>query len=423
MKFDRGVDKPNAIEEGANVLATPQNGSLEGLRDRNRQRVVHALSQRGLASRADLARITGLSRTTVSSLVAELIGTGLVVERIDAGGGAPTAAGGRPPVLLALDRSAGAAVGLDFGHSHIRVAVADLSHAVLAEDALLFDVDGDAMGAVDRAVELVEGALDEAGVDRGAIVGVGVAMPGPIQTKTQVLGSTSILPGWSGLRMGDVLAERLCMDVRIENDANLGALAELSFGAARGARNVVYIRAYSGIGAGLVLDGRLYRGADGTAGELGHVILDENGPMCRCGNRGCLETFAAEGPIVDLLRPMHGDDLTMGRVVELAEHGDVACRRAIADAGHHIGVTVANLCNLFNPNMVVVGGTLAGAGDLLIGPMRDAVDRYAITSAATDVTVIAGTLGERAEVLGALALIFAEGDGAFPLRVAVGGPA
>jgi len=113
---------------------------------------------------------------------------------------------------------------------------------------------------------------------------------------------------------------------------------------------------------------------------------------------------------------MHG-------VVEMAHDGDAACKRAIADAGHHIGVAVANLCNLFNPNMVVVGGTLAAAGDLLIGPMRDAVDRYAITSAAHDVEVVAGVLGERAEVLGALALVFAEGDGAFPLRVAVGGPA
>jgi predicted NBD/HSP70 family sugar kinase len=408
-------------------LVTPQNGSLEGLRDRNRQRVVHALSQRGLASRADLARITGLSRTTVSSLVSELMASGLVVERADDDPARPRTTpgpgGGRPPVLLGLDRSAGAAVGLDFGHSHIRVAVADLSHAVLAEQVIEFDVDGDAMGAMDRASELVDEAIGSAGIGRGAIVGVGVAMPGPIQLKTQVLGSTAILPGWSGMRMGDVLAERLGLDVLIENDANLGALAELSFGAARGARNVVYIRAYSGIGAGLVLDGRLYRGADGTAGELGHVILDENGPMCRCGNRGCLETFAAEGPILELLGRTHGPDITMHRVVELAEEGDVACRRAIADAGHHIGVTVANLCNLFNPNMVVVGGTLAGAGDLLIGPMRDAVDRYAITSAAADVTVTGGVLGERAEVLGALALIFAEGDGAFPLRVAVGGPA
>jgi len=348
---------------------------------------------------------------------------GLVVEREDVEGGSPGPGGGRPPVFLALDRSAGAAVGLDFGHSHIRVAVADLSHAVLAEQEIEFDVDGRGTEALDRACELVDEAIEQAGIARDAVVGVGVALPGPVQLKTRQLGSTTILPGWSGLPMGEVLSERLGLEVLVENDANLGALAELSFGAAKGARNVVYIRAYSGIGSGLILDGRLYRGADGTAGELGHVILNENGPMCRCGNRGCLETFAAEGPILELLGRTHGNDLTMHAVVEMAQGGDAACRRAIADAGHHIGVAVANLCNLFNPNMVVVGGTLAAAGDLVIGPMRDAVDRYAITSAAHDVEVVAGVLGERAEVLGALALVFAEGDGAFPLRVAVGSPA
>ncbi|HVP02302.1 MAG TPA: ROK family transcriptional regulator [Solirubrobacteraceae bacterium] len=404
-------------------MVSSTSGSLEGLRGHNRERVVHALSRSGLASRAELARLTGLSRTTVSSLVAELIGAGLVVEREDVPGAAPGPGGGRPPVLLALDRSAGSAVGVDFGHSHIRVAVADLSHTVLAEEVIDFDVDGESAAALDRACALVEDAIEQAGVARAAVVGVGVGLPGPIRLGSRMLGSPTILPGWTGMRIADVLEERLGLKVMLENDANLGALAELSFGAARGERFAVYVRAYSGIGAGLICDGRLYRGADGTAGELGHVIIDESGPVCRCGNRGCLETVAAEGAILDLLRRTHGDDLTFPRVVELAAGGDAACRRVIADAGHQIGVAVANLCNIFNPSMVVVGGTLSGAGDLLLDPLRDAVSRYAIASAAQDVSVVRGVLGERAEVLGALALVFAEGEGAFPLRVAVGGAA
>ncbi len=404
-------------------MVDSQSGSLEGLRDHNRQRVVHALSRSGFASRSDLARLTGLSRTTVSSLVGELMKSGLVVEREDATGPAPGPGGGRPPVLLGLDRSAGAAVGLDFGHSHIRVAVADLSHTVLAEEVIAFDVDGESAGALDRACELVESAIECSGMARGAIIGVGVGLPGPIRLDSRMLGSPTILPGWTGMRIADVLEDRLGLDVMLENDANLGALAEVSFGAARGESVAVYVRAYSGIGAGLICDGRLFRGADGTAGELGHVIIDESGPVCRCGNRGCLETVAAEGAILDLLRRTHGEDLTMADVVALAEGGDAACRRVIADAGHHIGVAIANLCNIFNPSMVVVGGTLSAAGDLLLDPMRDAVSRYAIESAADDVSVVRGVLGERAEVLGALALVFAEGDGAFPLRVAVEGSA
>ena len=194
-------------------MVSSQNGSLEGLRDRNRQRVVHALSQRGLASRADLARFTGLSRTTVSSLVSELMASALVVERTDADAGAPGPGGGRPPVLLALNRSAGAAIGLDFGHSHIRVAVADLSHTVLAEEEVEFDVDGEGAAALDRACEIVDNAIEAAGISRGAVVGVGVAMPGPIRLKSRILGSPSILPGWSGMRMGEVLTERLGLEV------------------------------------------------------------------------------------------------------------------------------------------------------------------------------------------------------------------
>ncbi len=398
-------------------------GSLEGLRDHNRQRVVRALSHRGLASRAELARVTGLSRTTVSSLVSELLGTGLVVEREDVSGAPAGAAGGRPPMLLALGRSAGAAVGLDFGHSHIRVAVSDLSHTVLAEHEVRFDVDEHSAGALDRACELVASAIEASGIAREAVVGVGVGLPGPVRSDSRELGSPTILPGWSGVRLAELLEERLGLDVLVENDANLGALAELSFGAARGERYVAYIRAYSGIGAGLIVDGRLFRGAHGTAGELGHVIIDEQGPVCRCGNRGCLETLAAEDAILDLLRRTHGADLTYPRVVELAEDGDAACRRVIADAGHHIGIATANLCNIFNPSMVVVGGTLSAAGDLLLEPMREAVRRYAIASAAADLEVVRGVLGERAEVLGALALVFAEGEGALPLRVAAGGVA
>ena len=150
------------------------------------------------------------------------------------------------------------------------------------------------------------------------------------------------------------------------------------------------------------------------------MTIDENGPLCSCGARGCLETVAAEGAILELLRRTHGDDLTIHRALELAAEGDAPCRRAVADAGHHIGVAVAILCNIFNPGMVVVGGTLAGAGDVLLDPLRAAVRRYAISSAAADVTIVGGVLGERAEVLGALALVFAEGEGALPLLAGVG---
>lgn len=158
------------------------------------------------------------------------------------------------------------------------------------------------------------------------------------------------------------------------------------------------------MGAGLVIDGQIYRGPGGTAGEIGHITLDESGPVCRCGNRGCLETFTAARYVLPLLEPTHGAGLTMEKVVALAKEGDPGCRRVVADVGRHIGSGVASLCNLLNPSRVVLGGDLAEAGELVLGPIRTSVGRYAIPSAARQLELVPGALGGRAEVLGALAL-------------------
>ncbi len=198
------------------------------------------------------------------------------------------------------------------------------------------------------------------------------------------------------------------MPVYVDNDANLGALGEQVWGAGHGARDLAYIKVASGVGAGLVINGQIYRGPGGTAGEIGHITLDESGPVCRCGNRGCLETFTAARYVLPLLHSSHGTDLTMARVVRLAAEGDPGCRRVVADIGRYIGSGVASLCNLLNPSRVVLGGDLAEAGDLVLGPVRDSVARYAIPSAARRLKVLPGELDSRAEVLGALALVLDE---------------
>ncbi len=397
---------------------SPRTGSLESLREHNLLRVIDVLLERGVVSRADIARHTGLSRTTVSSLVADLVERGLVSERVDAdhrdGGGA-----GRPPVLLALDRSAGAAIGIDFGHSHLRVAVADLSQEILAEAKRAMDVDQSAEEGFAAAAELVDAVLAEAGVPRDRVINVGMGVPGPIYHPTGTIGSGAILPGWVGVRPGEELERRLGLPVVVENDANLGALGETLFGAGRGAREIVYLKVSSGIGAGMIVGGRIHHGAGGTAGELGHVLVDEDGHVCRCGNRGCLETVAATPGLLEQLSRTHGTGLAIEDVIALAAGGDPGCRRVIADAGQHIGRAVAMLCNLLNPARVIVGGDLSAAGDLLLDPLRAALRRYAIPSAAQDAEVLTGVLGEQAEVRGAVALAIGEADR--PLMQATGG--
>ncbi|WP_445150033.1 ROK family transcriptional regulator [Baekduia sp. Peel2402] len=384
-------------------------GSLESLRERNRRRVLSALRVAGITSRAELARRTGLSRTTVSSLIGDLVRDGLVAERVDHSA-APGAQGGRPPVLVSLDRRAGAAVGVDFGKSHVTVAVADLGHTVLAEMRRELPSDHRAEQGLDAAAELVDAALTEAAVDRSCVLGVGMGLPGPVHADTGTVGSTSILPGWVGVTAARAMSDRLNLPVRVDNDANLGALAEHVWGAGDGVEDMIYLKLATGIGAGLVLRGRLYVGVGGTAGEIGHTIIDEHGPVCRCANRGCLETLASGAATVDLLRPTLGEDLTLGRVVELTIEGHPAATRVVADAGRHIGRAVANLVNLLNPSRVVVGGEMAACGDVLLDPLRAECQRHAISSAGDDVEIHHGPLGDRAQVLGALALVLQDAE-------------
>ncbi|MFI5944098.1 ROK family transcriptional regulator [Streptomyces uncialis] len=391
-------------------METP--GSQSSLHRANLERVVRAVRLAGSLTQAEIARGTGLSAATVSNIVRELKDQGKVQVT-------PTSAGGRRARSVSLSGDAGIVVGVDFGHTHLRVAIGNLAHQVLAEESEPVDVDASAQDGFDRAERLVDRLIGAAGLDRAKITGLGLGVPGPIDLVTGTLGSTSILPGWVGTRPAEELGGRLGIPVHVDNDANLGALGELVWGSGRGVKDLAYIKVSSGVGAGLVINGEIYRGPGGTAGEIGHITLDESGPVCRCGNRGCLETFTAARYVLPLLRSSHGPDLTMERVVRLARDGDPGCRRVVADVGRHIGTGVASLCNLLNPSRIVIGGDLAEAGELLLGPVRESVGRYAIPSAARQLSVLPGALGGRAEVLGALVLALTEMDASTLLDASV----
>lgn len=393
-------------------METP--GSQTSLHRANLERVVRAVRMAGSLTQAEIARSTGLSAATVSNIVRELKESGTVEVT-------PTSAGGRRARSISLSAAAGVVVGVDFGHTHLRVAVADLAHQVLAEDSEPLDVDSSADGGFDRAERMVTRLIAATGTAPEKVLGVGLGVPGPIDGESGMIGPTSMLPGWVGSNPGKEMSDRLGVPVHVDNDANLGALGELIWGAARGVADLAYIKVAGGVGAGLVMGGRIYRGPGGTAGEIGHLTLDESGPVCRCGNRGCLETFAAVRYVLPLLHPVHGPGLTMDRVVRLARSGDPGCARVIADTGRHLAVGVGALCNLLNPRVVVVGGEIAEAGEVLLAPLRTALTRYAIPSATQRLTVVKGALGARAEVLGAVALVLSEmGDSALVGRTAPG---
>jgi predicted NBD/HSP70 family sugar kinase len=391
-----------------NEDASNTGGSLERLREANRMRVVEALRQRGSASRSDLVELTGLSRTTITSLIGDLQTRGVIVAA-DVGSERPPRSRGRPPVLLRLAPSAGAALGVAFGHTHVHVAAADLSSTILAERLAEVDVDASASRALDAAAELIDAVLAEAGIAREQVVAAGMGIPGLVADTSGHVGLRVTLPGWAKINPAEALATRL-PGIHIEalNDANLGALGEASLGAGADVDDVVYVKISSGIGAGMVLGGRLHRGVSGTAGEIGHVKLREDGVACRCGSRGCLETIASVPAVLRALRPAHGDQLDLKGALELAAQGDAATTRVIKDAGRAVGRVLGGVCNTVNPGVIVIGGDLSAAGSPLMDGVRESVDRYAKPEAAASVQLRRSKLGARAEVLGAVTLVLGD---------------
>ena len=380
-------------------------GSLGSLRQRNRLRIIDVLRRSGQSSRVDLVKATGLSRTTVSKLVAELQADGLVIERPEADGDGPQSVG-RPAVALTLNPAAGAAIGIDFGHNRVRIAVADLSGTVIAEALRDFDVDHDAQHAIDLAVNVVDELLAQVSLDLDRTVGVGVAVSAPILREG--VAAASILPGWAAFAPVEELERRLGRPVTMDNDANLGALAEVRHGAGRGASNVLYLMLSAGIGAGLIFDGKLFRGARGLTGELGHVVVEPDGRICRCGNRGCLETVASAPVVLDALAPLRGHNVALEDAARLARDGDAGGRRLFADAGRAVGRAAGAICNVVNPEMVIVGGDMSVVGEVLVDAVREGIALSTIPAIGNETRVVPGSLGDRAEVLGAIGLVLAE---------------
>ncbi len=385
-------------------MSASRQDQLESHRRISRLRIIETLRTAGQMSRADVARATGLSRPMVSNLVNELRFIGLVLEDSEAVA-TRGRRGGRPPILLRLDASAGAAVGIDFDHSRVRVAISDLALQIRAESMQPLDPSQAAEAGLDLATTMVERALVDAGVDRRRVVGAGVALPGTIGQPDGVVGPSSILPQWTGVAAAAEMRRRLDLPVVADNDANLGAVAEAAFGAARQGQDILYVKVTSGIGAGVIVKGGLYRGTAGRAGELGHVRVRPDGPICRCGRRGCLETVASTDALRRALRRERGRDVTVAAMMQAARAGDQDCRRVIADGGRALGGVVATVLNVLNPEVVVIGGDLAPVGDILVGAVEDAIASDALPETAASARVVPGVLGDRTQLLGALALV------------------
>ncbi|MBA3524139.1 MAG: ROK family protein [Geodermatophilaceae bacterium] len=377
-------------------------GSTSSLRLANQRRVIDALrdpAAGGRVTQAGIARSTKLAPATVSSIVRELAEAGLV----ETSGGS-----GRRGSEVRIARRAGLLAAVDFGHTHLRVAVGDLAGSVLAERRLPLRPDHTHADGLDLAGRTVEDLVRSLGAGREDIAGMGMGLPAPIDAAGLVV-SSSILPGWVGVDAAGAAAEAMGCPVHVDNDANLCALAEHRLGAGVGHSCMAYLKASSGLGAGLIVAGQPFRGGAGTAGEIGHLTYDENGPICRCGSRGCLEAYTS----TDMLRELVGQQHPEARIADLvtaAAQGDVAVQRAFEDVGHRVGWGVAAIANLINPTCLVIGGDLAQAGEMLLEPVRAGLRRHALVSVSASMHVTTSRLGERSAVVGALLLALEHSD-------------
>ena len=359
-------------------------------------------------SRADIARRTGLSRSTVTEIVDDLLPTGLVAEV-----GVGQSQGGRPPIVLEFQYDAGCILGVDMGAAHIAVALIDLRGEVLAWQHRLYHVRTEPAGARALILELCAACLAERPGSRRKLVGIGIAAPCPIDPAHPDQFSELVLPDWHGQSGFEEITARYRVPLLVDNDANLGALAEHWWGAGRGVDDFAYVKVATGVGSGHFVRGQVYRGATGVAGEIGHVAIDSHGKPCMCGLRGCLATFVGVAALVErsrellleypqsVLAKMPPTMEAIEAIEYAAVAGDPLAVRLVEEAAGHLGIAISGLLNLMNPRLVIIGGGLTRVGDVLLKPLRASIRHRTLVSSLAAAEVVMSELGPRSIAIGA----------------------
>jgi len=373
----------------------PGPGSQSSLRAANEQRIVTALRTAGPLTQAELARRTSLAPSTVSGIVSILAERGIV-----RAGDEP---GGRKGRLIHLDLEDRYVLGVELGNGHLSLALATLSSRVVDFVRRPLALGADAETSLGLVESLLADMLASAGASRTDLVRGGVAVPAPLDVHGVLSTSPLIFPSWAGIDIATLFTERFGFPFAVDNDANLGALADYLWGAGQGSHSMVFVGMNYGFGAGIVLEGTLFHGATGVSGEIGHTTVDENGEFCQCGNRGCLNTIASINRALELLAPIHPEIDSAEKLLEAAAQGLPPAIRVLTDMGRASGVAIANVVNLLNPEVIVIGGDLTRAGEVVTDPMITMAKRLSMP-AASGVRLQTTPLGERVFALGGIAL-------------------
>lgn len=386
------------------------------VREMNLSTVLRCLHERAPLSRAALAGLTGLNKTTVSSLVEELLHRGLVREI-----GLDSSSGGRPATLLTLSSEAGFIIGVALGVDFVSVIVTDFVGQARWRRLQMTDPTAGQEAIIQLALQIVDEAIAFSQSNQTRLLGLGVATPGIVKVPDGLLIFSPNLQ-WRHVPLRQIFHQRTGLLVLVDNDANAAALAEHLFGVARQAHDFLSIFAGVGVGGGLFLNGQLYRGTGGFAGEVGHThfMLEQSRRACRCGNQGCWETSIAQDSVIERVRTRlaaepnslvsrlmaeQDSPLTLSLIVQAADAGDTSAIEALTETGWLMGLGVANLVNTFNPEMVVLGGPLSTAARYLLPVVEEVVQKTTMSEIGRRVRILSSAFGADASLMGAAALV------------------
>ncbi len=388
-------------------MSTLRTGNRELIRRINQNLLLNLVRMQGPISRAELAKRTHLSPATVTYITQDLLDRGLVHVI-----GAGSSNGGRRPELLKLEPRAGFVVGVKLSADTIATAVTDLEATVLHYTETPYQLADTPTPTIRALIRRIEHALHRSGVNTHKVLGIGIGMGGLMDNERGVCHFSPIL-NWREVQVAAPLREHFDIPVFLDNDVNTLTLAEKWFGHGKGVDNFVVITVGRGVGMGIVTNGQFYRGAQGGAGEIGHVTVKPNGPLCDCGKRGCLEALTSDPAVIAQVRAENPkfkskDALTLDDIIAAATQGDGAAQRALTDAGHWLGIGVANVVNLLNPELIIIGGEGVRAGELRFEPMRTALRAHVFDGLADALRVVIEFGGNQTWARGAASLVLNE---------------
>jgi glucokinase-like ROK family protein len=377
--------------------------------------IMRALRRQGQISRSEITSITGWSKAKASQEIRSLVNKGLLVEI-----GEGVSQGGRKPGLLRINTQLGYIVGIDIGAINLQIAMADVTGLVVQQRSEPTDVHLKPESVLGRCSELITEMAIAQGGTIGQIIGIGVGVPGPVDFAQGVLVAPPLMPKWENFRIRGFFKEAFpSAFVVVDNDVNIMALGEQYAGDGANVDHFIFIKIGTGIGAGIISNGKIHRGSDGSAGDIGHICVDKKGPLCTCGNIGCLEAMAAgpaivlkameaaqngTSPILSKMLKLNGGNLQAEDVNTACREGDQAALDIIRDSGHMIGDVLAGLVNFFNPSHIFIGGRIANVGNHLLVAIRRAVLQRSLPLATAHLSIKFSRMGSDAGITGAIAL-------------------